>query len=88
MPALTHDQLKSLIQQETDMFEALVEASNDVYIIHRAWRTLVLENAALKAELAKEILNGSGNQHTHDLGTHGAWSMHSGGNIGGNLISY
>jgi len=82
MPALTHDQLKSLIQQETDMFEALVEASNDVYIIHRAWRALVIENAALKAELAKEILNGSGNQHTYDLGALGAWSMHSGG--GGN----
>ena len=54
MPAPTHEQLKALIQQDTDMFEALVEASNDVYIIHRAWRALVIENAALRAELAKE----------------------------------
>lgn len=87
MPAPTHDQLKSLIQQETDMFEALVAASNDVYIIHRAWRALVLENAALKAELAKEILNGSGNQHTHDLGALGTWSI-VGGGAGGSTVSY
>ena len=87
MPAPTHDQLKALIQQETDMFEALVAASNDVYIVHRAWRALVLENAALKAELAKEILNGSGNQHTHDLGALGTWSI-VGGGAGSSTISY
>ena len=52
MPAPTHDQLKALIQQETDMFDALVEASNDAYIVHRAWRELVLENEKLRKELA------------------------------------
>ena len=51
MPAPTHDQLKALIQQETDMFDALVEASNDAYIVHRAWRELVLENERLRKEL-------------------------------------
>ena len=54
MPAPTHDQLKALIQQETDMFDALVEASNDAYIVHRAWRELVIENAKLRAELEKQ----------------------------------
>ena len=51
MPAPTHDQLKALIQQETDMFDALVEASNDAYIVHRAWRELVIENERLTKEL-------------------------------------
>ena len=87
MPAPTHDQLKALIQQETDMFDALVEASNDVYIVHRAWRALVLENAALKAQLTKEILDGSSNQHTHDLGALGVWSI-VGGGAGGSTVSY
>ena len=57
MPAPTHDQLKALIQQETDMFDALVEASNDAYIVHRAWRELVIENHRLKEQL-KEKSNG------------------------------
>ena len=87
MPAPTHDQLKALIQQETDMFEALVAASNDVYIVHRAWRALVLENAALKAQLTKEILDGSSNQHTGDCGALGVWSI-VGGGAGGSTISY
>ena len=51
MPAPTHDQLKALIQQETDMFEALVQASNDAYVVHRAWRELVLENQRLREEI-------------------------------------
>ncbi len=51
MPAPTHEQLKALIQQETDMFDALVEASNDAYIVHRAWRELVIENAKLRGEI-------------------------------------
>lgn len=87
MPAPTHDQLKVLIQQETDMFDALVEASNDVYIIHRAWRALVIENQQLKEQLAKEILDGHADQRTHDLGPLGTWSVLCGGSFG-STVSY
>ena len=87
MPAPTHDQLKMLIQQETDMFEALVQASNDAYIMHRAWREMLIENQRLKEQLAKEIVNGNSGQHTGDLGTLGTWSILSGGS-GGTTILY
>ena len=87
MPAPTHDQLKALIQQETDMFDALVQASNDVYIVHRAWRALVIENQQLKAQLAKEILDGHIDQRTHDLGDLGTWSL-IGGVSGSSTVSY
>lgn len=63
MPAPTHDQLKALIQQETDMFDALVQASNDAYIIHRAWRELIIENQRLKEEIYgwQRLADGIGN---------------------------
>lgn len=63
MPAPTHDQLKALIQQETDMFEALVQASNDAYVVHRAWRELVIENQRLKEEIYgwQRLADGIGN---------------------------
>lgn len=63
MPAPTHEQLRALIQQETDMFDALVAASNDAYIAHRAWRELVLENQRLKEEIYgwQRLADGIGN---------------------------
>lgn len=87
MPAPTHEQLRMLIQQETDMFEALVEASNDAYIMHRAWRELLIENQRLKEQLAKEIVNGHADQHTGDLGTLGTWSILA-GSASGTTVSY
>lgn len=87
MPAPTHEQLRMLIQQETDMFEALVEASNDAYIMHRAWRELLIENQRLKEQLAKEIVDGNSGQRTHDLGGLGTWSVIM-GFPSGNTVSY
>lgn len=87
MPAPTHEQLRMLIQQETDMFDALVEASNDAYIMHRAWRELLIENQRLKEQLAKEIVDGHADQRTHDLGALGTWSVLCGGSAS-TTVSY
>ena len=51
----------------------------DTKIALRAWRKLVLENQRLKDELVKEIVHGSGTQHSHDLGTAGSWFLSNGG---------
>lgn len=51
----------------------------DTKIALKAWRELVLENQRLKDELVKEIVHGSGNQHSHDLGVAGSWFLLSSG---------
>lgn len=45
----------------------------DTKIALKAWRELVIENQRLKDELVKEIVHGSGTQHSHDLSTVGTW---------------
>lgn len=47
----------------------------DTKIALRAWRELVIENQRLKDELVKEIVHGSNNQHSFDLGTAGSWFL-------------
>lgn len=47
----------------------------DTKIALKAWRELVIENQRLKDELVKEIVHGSGTQHSHDLGTAGSWFL-------------
>ena len=51
----------------------------DTKIALKAWRELVIENQRLKDELVKEIVHGSGTQHSHDLGTAGSWFLLSSG---------
>lgn len=45
----------------------------DTKIALKAWRELVIENQRLKDELVKEILNGSTNERSFDLGATGSW---------------
>jgi hypothetical protein len=54
----------------------------DTKIALKAWRELVIENQRLKDELVKEILHGSGTQHSHDLGPTGSWFLLSSGYSG------